>query len=282
MKQNILSIEELESSLQSNYSIVYEISPFSKKDIIKELQNLCFDIRKVDINTYKFEKYLKKAIEYGLYSDHYQETFGPYFKRKALEHYVSFQVMNFKKNDTFMDIASSGSCVPEIVKKMFGLSEVWAQDVVYPRGVDPNKRTIGSNASSMPVAENTFDKMTLHCSFEHFEGQSDIGFILELSRVLKKGGKVCILPLYMNINYHILSNLELMLKRGIPNFDENDLIYLQPRPHNHFGRFYNPQMLKSRIIDNAVKAGLDVQVLDFSFSNQKYSIGTNLGLSILR
>ena len=181
-----------------------------------------------------------------------------------------------------MDVASSGSCVPDVVKKMFGLSEVWTQDLVYPRGVDPKKRTIGSDASSMPIKEYTFDKITLHCSFEHFEGLSDIGFISELSRILKKDGKVCILPLYMNGEYHILSNLELMLQRGIPNFEEDDLIYLQRRPHNHYGRFYNPLMLRSRILDNAVKMGLNVEVLNFSFSNEEYSIGTNLGLLISR
>lgn len=82
----------------------------------------------------------------------------------------------------------------------------------------------------------------------------------------------------MNIEYHILSNLELLNKRGLPKFESQDIIYLQSSPHNHFGRFYNPEKLKKRIYDNAIQKGLSVTILDFCFPNSKYSIGTNLGL----
>lgn len=120
--------------------------------------------------------------------------------------------------------------------------------------------------------------MALNCFFEHFEQDADSGFVREVARILRPGGKVCILPLYMNENYHVLSNFELIQRLGMPAFDKNVDIYMQERPNNHFGRFYDAKALKERVIDIAEKAGLKVEIIDCNFSYTSYGIGTNLAL----
>ena len=59
----------------------------------------------------------------------------------------------------------------------------------------------------MPLPEGVRDQDSSHCSFEHFEGDSDIGFIRETARVPRPGGAACIVPLYLLRN---------MLSRPIP------------------------------------------------------------------
>jgi hypothetical protein len=72
---------------------------------------------------------------------------------------------------------------------------VYRQDLSFPEGIVGN--VIGGDTADMPVRDAFANKMALHCSFEHFENGSDIGFIREASRVLRNPGKLIIVPLYL-------------------------------------------------------------------------------------
>ena len=50
----------------------------------------------------------------------------------------------------------------------------------------------------MTVPDGLADVMTLHCSYDHFEGQADIGFAREAGRVMRAGGRTVIAPLYLS------------------------------------------------------------------------------------
>ena len=58
----------------------------------------------------------------------------------------------------------------------------------------------------MDVPDAFADKLFLHNSFEHFEGDADTGFVREAWRVLKPGGRVCIVPLYLSTRHQILTD----------------------------------------------------------------------------
>ena len=272
---------EIQDYLSANFHVINEIEPFHKPQIIESLNEIGLDTVKVSINTDDFERYLLETN--SIYPETYKQAFGTYFKRKALEHFCSFQLLKIESTDIYMDVASSGSAVPAILKDYFQLKTVWKQDIRYPEGIDVENKIIGSNAASIPLESESIDKIALHCSFEHFEKGADIGFIKELGRILKAGGKACILPLYMNKKHHILSNLELITKLGIPGFDKEVPVYIQDRPNNHFGRFYDASALKHRVIDSAKSIGLEIDIVDLSFTNPKdYGIGTNLSLVLTR
>ncbi len=49
----------------------------------------------------------------------------------------------------------------------------------------------------------SISKIALHCAYEMFENDADINLINEANRVLRKGGKMIIIPLYMDHIYHI-------------------------------------------------------------------------------
>lgn len=123
---------------------------------------------------------------------------APAYYEKKLEYYLSTVALDLCARDRFADIASQGSPFPAFVERVFEC-EVYQQDLEYEPGM--HGRRIGSDATTIPVPDAFFTKMTLHCSFEHFEGQADSAFIREAARVLAPGGKLCIVPLYANLEY---------------------------------------------------------------------------------
>jgi len=125
-------------------------------------------------------------------------TAAAHIYEKKLEYYASSQLLNLSAGDRFVDIASQSSPFPAFVQRTTGC-EAYRQDLNYKPGL--HGREIGCDASAIPVPDGFFTKMTLHCSFEHFEGDSDTGFVREAARTLAPGGKVCIIPLYVGLKF---------------------------------------------------------------------------------
>ena len=99
----------------------------------------------------------------------------------------------------------------------------------------------------MPLDSGSIDKIALHCSFEHFEGTSDSGFIREMDRILAPGGRCCILPLYLNQHHAIQSGPRCVPWGGLA-WDGAAEIYLRSNWGERFGRFYSLQQLQSRVL----------------------------------
>ena len=126
-------------------------------------------------------------------------------------------LLDFGTGDIYMDVAGSGSPVPEIVAEKFHLVRCWRQDLNDQPGVQGYQ--IGSNAGAIPLGDASVTKMALHCSIEHFESDLDIRFVREAVRLLEPGGRLCSIPLYMSDVAHILTNCDLLRKRGFPEFE---------------------------------------------------------------
>jgi hypothetical protein len=83
--------------------------------------------------------------------------------------------------------------------------------------------------------------MSLHCSFEHFEGWSDRDFILEAARVLAPGGRLCIVPLYLAPEYSE-ERIQTMTLGGESHARD---------PGSQFSRVYDPPSLAERVVKPA-------------------------------
>ena len=206
--------------------------------MLKELEvKTKLNIIPLRIEKSEFAKYLQRWDYQRLYSKNKEE--------KALEHFVSIKLLKFNTGDVFIDIASANSPFPRIISEVYGCN-VYRQDMVYPYGV--NGMNIGGDASALPIESNWVSKMTLHCSFEHFEGDADMRFIKEVSRVLKPGGMVCILPLYLRKEYCNLSD-PAVDRTGLV-FDKGAAIKEVAGWDNRFGRIYSIDKFKERILNN--------------------------------
>jgi SAM-dependent methyltransferase len=146
----------------------------------------------------------------------------------------------------YIDVASSNSPSAEIYHKLYGC-KTYRQDLIFQRGICGN--TIGGDACNMPIKDGFATKMALHCSFEHFEQDSDIRFIKEASRILQKGGKLCIVPLYLSDDHIILIN-PTNLPRGGLQFDSDAKLYCVKGWAPRHVRYYDVPHLITRIIEN--------------------------------
>jgi len=122
---------------------------------------------------------------------------------KSLEYFISLDLLKLKPEDVCIDIASQRSPFPEIVKQGVGCM-VYRQDLAYETNLEDH--LIGGNAASLKVEDQFCSALTLHCSFEHFEEEWDSGFISEAQRILKPGGRVCILPFYLKNQYYVITD----------------------------------------------------------------------------
>jgi len=230
----------------------YEI----QQEIIEELESSGYDIEPYRIDIADFRCYLERA-SYGDFPGYYHGGRGGLFVEKSLEHYLATKFLDLSKDDTYIDVANAGSPVPEIYHELFGCT-VYRQDLNFPQGV--NNNVIGGDAAEMPVPDGFAGKMALHCSFEHFEQDSDIGFIREASRVLGTAGRLFIAPLYL-FNEYAFQTDPIVLPRGSNLFDPQAVVYCARGYGNRHGRFYNVAQFTSRIRNNLGPLRLTIHVV---------------------
>jgi hypothetical protein len=187
-----------------------------------------------------FRDYFEKAE----YTTRYPEYYGNNLLEKSFEHFVALQILKPSASDVFIDVASEGSPLPQIVQRLHG-STVYAQDIMYEPGVRGNR--IGGDACQMPIPNGFASCVTLTCSLEHFEGDADTRLFRELGRVLRAGGHVVIVPLYMFKEPAIQTDPTYSAKIDIP-FDREATLYCAKGWCNRHGRFYSPETLLSRVI----------------------------------
>jgi ubiquinone/menaquinone biosynthesis C-methylase UbiE len=197
----------------------------------------------IDVDDYR--NYLDAA---GVYNNSmaYGGPGGRAFPEKTLEHYVAARLLDLGPDDVYIDIASQSSPASEGYARVFRC-KIYRQDLVYPAGLNGNK--IGSDAAAMPVPDGFATAMGLHCSFEHFENDADMRFIKEVSRVLRPGGRVCILPLYVAEQYTIQTDPAVWPAEGI-QFEPDAIVTTKENWKNRWGRWYDVEHFGKRIAQN--------------------------------
>jgi len=188
----------------------------------------------------------------------YRSRYGKALFEKTLEHYLAFNILDLQKDDIYIDIANANSPCPYIYSRLSGC-ESYQQDLIFPQGL--HGHTIGGDACEMPLPNSFCDKMSLHCSFEHFEGNSDSRFIREACRVLKPCGKLCILPLYFNTEYAIQTDPA----KALINADYDAIMYCKKGYQNRHGRFYDIPHFVERVVKNLG----DLKLTVYTVQNEK-------------
>jgi SAM-dependent methyltransferase len=107
----------------------------------------------------------------------------------------------------------------------------------------------------MPIPAGFCDKIVLHNAYEHFEGTADTDFVAEAWRVLRPGGLLCILPLFVSDRYSIVTDP--LVNRQNITWDKGANVVELPWWHNRFGRFYDAEALKRRVLTPAIDAGFE-------------------------
>jgi SAM-dependent methyltransferase len=215
--------------------------------LVEDLQRAGIPVRPYRIDITGYAAYLRMAH----YPRSYHGGSGSKkysFLEKSLEHYVSATLLQLSADDMFMDIASRHSPFYRIVKEIWNPKTVYRQDLAFPEGIHGD--TIGGTAGHLPLLDRSITKATLHCSLEHFEGDSDMELFREMSRVLAPEGLLCILPFYIAQEYTIHTDpiYDLFFGRGLRFDPEAQIRYCSW--NNRHSRHYDVEHLEKRIISH--------------------------------
>jgi SAM-dependent methyltransferase len=235
--RHCLSILQKRCDVTSGF--VNHIDPASVAAVKNRLLHYA-TVEEVTVSIQQYQDYRTAARYETAYPDYYSSN----LHEKSFEHYIAFRYLNPRKGDVFIDIASEGSPIPDIYASLSGCLS-YRQDIMYPEGITGNR--IGGDATNMPVSDSFADKISMTCSLEHFEGSGDIDVFREIGRVLKKGGMLSVVPLYM---YEKAVNQTDPLISACNNvvFDEETSVYCTEGWANRFARFYSPESLYDRIL----------------------------------
>lgn len=255
------TFDDVVSRLSSQSEVIFT-PPNSKFDrLIPAIKTtgISFETRRLDLDAYKaWRQQMDYASNYPAYVKEFPE--GPLLFKKSVEHYWSLLVSPPEPHHVFVDVASSNSVLPDILRRHYGLTEVYRQDLRFPPGI--NEWKIGSNAASIPLPDNSVDRMTLHCSMEHFEDFSDTAFVREAARLLRPGGTVCVTPLYIAEMYFIMTSRIAWKTQGIPDFDPRAIVYINDPCKLRYAKHFDPWQLKEQILKPAEDAGLSWQLIN--------------------
>jgi SAM-dependent methyltransferase len=189
-----------------------------------------------------FEAYVGRA-GYARLRDYYDGGQAPNAREKYLEHYVSLVLLAPEPNQVLIDVASMNSPFADVAAELHAL-QAYRQDLMFPAGL--HGRTLGGDAAAMPIPNGFAHHLSLHCSFEHFEGDADSRFIREAARILRPGGRLCSLPLYTASSYGIQTHARRWRLHDIA-FEPGERVYVADHWGPPFGRFYDAPSLVRRV-----------------------------------
>ena len=222
-----------------------------------ELDTQLVKVERYQIDIEGYKKYIK-STEYPI--SYYGGGKDPKqnFIEKSLEHFVSLSFLPLDPSKTFMDIAAATSPFSEIVKEKFNVKASYKQDLIFPSGVHGN--TVGGNASHISLPDASVDGATLHCSLEHFEGDSDSLFFQEMERILKPEGALVVLPFYLAYQYtnHVDPVFNLLRFHTV-QLDTDPRVQLRYATWKQFfSRHYDPIALNERVISKTKNLELTI------------------------
>jgi glycosyltransferase involved in cell wall biosynthesis/SAM-dependent methyltransferase len=199
-----------------------------------------------------------EVVDYIVDIDEYKQFFqdAEYIKNfpqynfslpeKSLEHYLAVEFLKFNSSDVYIEVGSEADVASKIYPHLYGVSS-YVHSSAYPSGI--NKNMIGGTVTNLPLPDGFATKMAVH-TFCSLEEDADMGFIKEAARVLKPGGSVCILPLYLFDEYAVQTDPVTAISTGGVKFEEDAIVYCSLGWGHRHARFYDPQHLFDRICRN--------------------------------
>ena len=226
--------------------------------ILESLKQLPVEFRPYVIDSNKFQSHVRSFGYPRAYAAGPLDE-GGNRENKLLEYFTSLEILDVQPREVIIDVASEYSIFPAVARQTYE-AILFRQDLIYPPGIHGDR--IGGDAAAMPVSDQFADALVLHNSFEHFEGSTDSDFVAESWRVLKPGGAVFIVPLFVSERHTIISD-PLTGRRGVVWDPEARVVEL-PGWHNRFGRFYDAPALEKRVLSLARARGFELEILHFA------------------
>jgi len=229
--------------LMGNLRVDHVVEPVHHEELIRTGVN---NFQCINLQSFRIREWLEKYKEQFSKMPTYRApkwTKLDFLHQKALEYYVSYHLLEPQDEDVFMDVGVEKSSYYRILS----CREIYLQDILYPPGLkklDGRTFCLGGDAASLPLPKESVDKISLHHTFEHFEGGKDRQFIKQSCRILKPGGKMCIIPLLLCDEYTEVHRFPAKA------FDPQARQVIDPTTTlaTPFARLYDIEILQTRIL----------------------------------
>ena len=179
---------------------------------------------------------------------------------KLLEHWIAAEklnLFNYSKDDIYIDVAACGSPWVKALRERHEI-QAYAIDLVVDQAFSTLDFYREENATKTRFLDSSVRGMSLQCAFEMFLGSDDLDFIAEIRRILKPGGKVIILPLYMHTHYCAYSSADFF---GKGYSDPGATTYVRMDTWGiPSSRKYDAATLKKRLLSRIDQEGLEYDI----------------------
>lgn len=239
--------------------------PRFKNPTSEELAQIEKEFMAADVTIYDYSPSLNAftAFQEAQYfpSDYHGGVAVSVWDEKLLEHWVSAErlgLMDYHPADIYVDLAAGSSPWAQVLRERLGIS-AFAIDLEVGAAYSGLNYYNEENATSTTFADESVSGASLQCAYEMFMRNDDTNLFKELARILKPGGKVVIVPLYMHTHYCAYAspeyygkgNADLLAKEyvccdwsGIPS-----------------ARFYDVIQLKKRVLNPIESLGMKYKLL---------------------
>lgn len=182
----------------------HEKLPFAPQSIINGLENRGFRVNICSKSLDDFPNQLRSVKPPWLYRLNTRLSTlntSDFKEQKLFQIYSAAEQIISKTHPVVMDVGASYFKMKHFFPGFEGT--FYRLDKKFKPGIHGDK--IGANAAKIPLESDSLDFISLLSAFEHFEGNSDKLALTEFMRVLRPGGILHIVPLYLaNQEYAIV------------------------------------------------------------------------------
>ena len=193
----------------------------------------------------------------------------PFVHCKVLEYLTSFKTLKLCDKSIFLDIAGGSSEYGKAVQAFINCKKNYCNDLLLSGKVEGGVEFIGGNFTDLDLRDSSISAISCHHSFEHFKGDEDKKFILEIGRILAPSGRACIVPIFLAKEY-----VEIWNKRPCRNFDSNALTVYDPfgafpgwGEYEGFARAYSLKAFSERVLKE-IPVDFDVTIFDVLYEGK--------------
>lgn len=189
-----------------------------------------------------------------------------YPHKKALEFFFSAKLLDIRTDDIVLDAAGERSEYLLQIKHNTLCPNLYLNDQIY---TDHSVKVdgisvVGGDVTTIGLPDSSVTKIACHHAIEHFRDDKDIKFILEVARLLRKGGKACIIPLFLSDIYAETWNIQSETRydsRALRIVDKTSSLP-GANEDGHFARIYDCQAFMERIHKTADVASLSLKIIE--------------------
>ena len=233
------------SPIQSKHNLI--IDKAVKVEPLDKIKSCCdFSVDRLDFDKIRYERWLSSFFP------EWQKRYGYILHKKIIELFVTYQMLDLQEDDEYMDAAGGINTYADRIKcKKRYLQGVSASSEL--RSALGNEIDyIQGDAAKIDLPDESLTKISSHHSFEHFQSNSDSNFIKEVQRLLKVGGKCCIIPIFIADKYVEVSRSN----KHQYHYDANSTYIIDSTARitggascGDYARIYDTSSFNKRVID---------------------------------